>query len=484
MQRLSLSSDLPNPETNGVLTTRSPALYPLPPAPCSAPKPHHNNPTTVYPHSALSTLHPLQLAPGVRGAGAVAIVTGPNFSGKSVYLKTAGLIPLMAQAGCFVPAERAVLGLVDRLFSRIHSLETAALGQSTFTIDLNQVGLMLRHATPRSLLLIDEFGKGTSSVDGVSLLAATIRHILRAPARAAAAAGAGIGAGEGRGPAAAAGGSGAAGAAGYREGAGEADGGEEAAARARAAALLAAVPKTVITTHFREVFDHGLLALEGLGDADGPSGGAAASSSVADLSSNVSFYQMNVMLGDRPASAAAPGGSAFAPGSRASTAASGTGYGFSGAAGGSDGSFRAGDDAGGGLSSAPDYEDDVVPLFRLVPGRAASSYGLACALRAGVPRFVTDRAAAVSSMLKGSAAVSPLAGHLEDPARRAVERAQLQLVRALLTPASWHADDDANATATLSADGGGGGSCRGQAASSQDVQELVRLLSAACGVFT
>lgn len=87
-----------------------------------------------------------------------------------------------------MPAERALLTPVDRLFSRIHSMETATLAASTFTIDLNQVGLMLRASTPRSLLLIDEFGKGTSSVDGVALLAATIRHLLRTPERAAAAA--------------------------------------------------------------------------------------------------------------------------------------------------------------------------------------------------------------------------------------------------------------------------------------------------------
>lgn len=71
----------------------------------------------------------------------------------------------MAQIGCYVPAEKAVVGLVDRIFTRIASLESTSLTQqSTFTIDLNQVGLMLRHATPRSLLLIDEFGKGTSSI--------------------------------------------------------------------------------------------------------------------------------------------------------------------------------------------------------------------------------------------------------------------------------------------------------------------------------
>jgi DNA mismatch repair protein MSH5 len=83
----------------------------------------------------------------------------------------AGLIPFMTQIGCFVPAEKALVGLVDRIFTRIASLESASVAHaSSFTIDLNQVGLMLRHATPRSLLLLDEFGKGTSSV-GESLAA-------------------------------------------------------------------------------------------------------------------------------------------------------------------------------------------------------------------------------------------------------------------------------------------------------------------------
>ena len=81
-----------------------------------------------------------------------------------MYLKTVGLIPYMAQIGCFVPAGQAVLGIVDRMFTRIHSLETASVNQSSFCIDLGQIGLMLRHATPRSLLLIDEFGKGTTSI--------------------------------------------------------------------------------------------------------------------------------------------------------------------------------------------------------------------------------------------------------------------------------------------------------------------------------
>jgi DNA mismatch repair protein MSH5 len=83
------------------------------------------------------------------------------------------------QIGSFVPAEQAIIGLVDRMHSRIASLESVSLSQSTFMIDLAQMAGMLHNATPSSLLLIDEFGKGTSLVDGVSLLAAAIKHLLK-----------------------------------------------------------------------------------------------------------------------------------------------------------------------------------------------------------------------------------------------------------------------------------------------------------------
>jgi len=102
------------------------------------------------------------LAPGTPDAGPVALITGPNGSGKSVYLRTVGLLPILCQAGCFVPAQKCVMGLVDRVFTRIASLESAsAAGLSSFTIDVNAVGAMCRYATERSLLLIDEFGKAS-----------------------------------------------------------------------------------------------------------------------------------------------------------------------------------------------------------------------------------------------------------------------------------------------------------------------------------
>ena len=204
---------------------------------------------------------------------------------------------------------------------------------------------MCRHATPSSLLLIDEFGKGTSSVDGVALLAATIRFLLRS-------------------------------------------------ARGRVGAD-AHPPKTVITTHFREVFDYGLLSdapPPPLASAPAsaapapplpvtqPSGAATSSSSSSASSSaaalpffgpappHVSFLQMSVSF-ERKAD-------------------SGSGSGSAGA------------DADAGAEGVEWHEDAVTPLFKLRPGQAASSFGLSCARRSGVPVEVVRRAALVSDHMR------------------------------------------------------------------------------------
>jgi hypothetical protein len=201
---------------------------------------------------------------------------------------------------------------------------------------------MCRHATPASLLLIDEFGKGTSSVDGVALLAATIRFLLRS-------------------------------------------------ARGRAGAV-AHPPKTVITTHFREVFDYGLLsdAPPPPAPAPAPAPGAlplpsAASSSSSSSSSSasssaaaahpffgpapphVSFLQMSVSFQRKADGAGAAGAGAGA------------------------------EDEAGGVDW---HEDSVTPLFKLRPGQAASSFGLSCARRSGVPVEVVRRAALVSDHMR------------------------------------------------------------------------------------
>ena len=91
------------------------------------------------------------------------MMTGPNYSGKSVYLKQVALIVYMAHIGCFVPADRAVIGLTDKILTRIATRETVSKFQSAFMIDLQQIALATTLATHRSLVIIDELGKGTDS---------------------------------------------------------------------------------------------------------------------------------------------------------------------------------------------------------------------------------------------------------------------------------------------------------------------------------
>ncbi|XP_078316540.1 mutS protein homolog 5-like isoform X2 [Crassostrea virginica] len=106
--------------------------------------------------------------------GKMKVLTGPNASGKSVYLKQVALIVYLAHLGSFVPAESAVIGCVDRIFTRIRSLDSVSVGLSTFMIDVNQMSEALRDATARSLVVVDEFGKGTELVDGMALLCACL----------------------------------------------------------------------------------------------------------------------------------------------------------------------------------------------------------------------------------------------------------------------------------------------------------------------
>ncbi|XP_062322043.1 mutS protein homolog 5 isoform X6 [Osmerus eperlanus] len=111
--------------------------------------------------------------------GRVKVITGPNSSGKSMYLKQVGLIVFMALIGSDVPAREAEIGLVDGIFTRMQSRESVSVGLSTFMIDLKQMAHALNHSTGESLVLIDEFGKGTNTVDGLSLLAASVSHWLK-----------------------------------------------------------------------------------------------------------------------------------------------------------------------------------------------------------------------------------------------------------------------------------------------------------------
>jgi len=173
-------------------------------------------------------------APGTRhpepDAASLALITGPNMSGKSTYIRTAALITLLAHTGSFVPADRAVVGRADRIFTRIGASDELHAGQSTFMVEMTEAANLCHHATPHSLVILDEIGRGTSTLDGLALAWAIAEYLAGGAAEAASSGERAVESAETAGPA-----------------------GQGASRDLSAARAASAAPRTLFATHYHEL---------------------------------------------------------------------------------------------------------------------------------------------------------------------------------------------------------------------------------------
>jgi DNA mismatch repair protein MutS len=134
-------------------------------------------PGTLVANDLALAARPPDGPPPAADAPAILLVTGPNMGGKSTFIRQAALVAVLAQAGSFVPAKRCRVGIVDRLFARIGAGDDLARGASTFLVEMSQTARILNRATPRSLVILDEVGRGTSTFDGLAIAQAVVEHL-------------------------------------------------------------------------------------------------------------------------------------------------------------------------------------------------------------------------------------------------------------------------------------------------------------------